>query len=208
MTTTPSHPFSAAADRNKQVLLETLQRLLPPTGQMLELAAGTGQHAVHWAAALPGWRWWPSDADDQACRAIAARHAEAGLPNLQPPRLLDVLQLPWNLPGAMDAVFCANMLHIAPWRCCAALMQGAALALSPGGQLITYGPYLVRGEDTAPSNLAFDADLRRRDPEWGIRWLHDMVEQAHAAGLELRQRLAMPANNQLLAFARAGSPAA
>ena len=201
----PSYPTSPAAERNKAPILAALQDLLPATGRLLEIASGTGQHAVHCAAGLPGWQWQPSDPDPDALSAIAAWSAGWPSPGLQPGLQLDVLAEPW--PAALtdagqrwDAIFCANLLHIAPWACCGALMRGAARLLAPGGQLITYGPYQVRGEPVEPGNQAFDADLRARNPGWGLRWLHDIAEQASAAGLQLTQRLALPANNQILVF--------
>jgi len=195
---------SPAADRNKGAILTALQQLLPPQGRLLELAAGTGQHAVHCAAGLPGWQWLPTDPSTDALASVRAWAQRQPSPGLQPPLQLDVLQQPWPLPEAtrFDAIFCANMLHIAPWACCGALMRGAAQWLAPGGQLITYGPYFVDGEPAAPGNTAFDADLQARNPAWGIRWLHAVQAEAAAAGLHWVQRLAMPANNQLLVFRR------
>ena len=200
---------SPAADRNKSVILEALQRLLPVSGRLLEIASGTGQHAAHCAAGLPGWTWQPSDPDPSALSSIAAWAAQQPSPGLQTPLMLDVLAEPWSLaPGrSFDAVFCANMLHIAPWACCGALMRGAASLLDPQGLLITYGPYRVEGEPIADGNLSFDADLRARNPQWGIRWLHEVTAQANTAGLRLNQRLAMPANNQMLVFAQASHDA-
>jgi hypothetical protein len=141
--------------------------------------------------------------------SIAAWAAQQPSPGLQTPLMLDVLAEPWSLaPGrSFDAVFCANMLHIAPWACCGALMRGAASLLEPQGLLITYGPYRVEGEPIADGNLSFDADLRARNPQWGIRWLHEVTAQANTAGLRLNQRLAMPANNQMLVFAQASHDA-
>ena len=195
---------SPAADRNKGPILAALQGLLPAQGRLLELAAGTGQHAVHCAAGLPGWQWLPTDPSPDAVASVQAWAQMHPAPGLLPALPLDVLQQPWHLPDAarFDAIFCANMLHIAPWACCNALMQGAAQWLVPGGQLITYGPYFVEGEPAAPGNTAFDADLQARNPAWGIRWLHAVQAEAAAAGLHWVQRLAMPANNQLLVFRR------
>lgn len=206
---------SPASERNKGPILAELQRLLPPTGRMLEIAAGTGQHAVHFATGLPGWQWQPSDPDADALGSITAWATASPAPNLLlPPLQLDVLKTPWPVETARgaaaaswDAIFCANMLHIAPWACCAALMQGASRLLSPAGRLITYGPYLVDGETTAAGNVAFDADLRARNPAWGIRWRHEVVAEARQAGLVLQQRVALPANNALLVFGRAALPA-
>ncbi len=195
---------SPAADRNKSAILAALQSLLPAQGRLLELAAGSGQHAVHCAAGLPGWQWLPSDPSPDALESVQAWAQMHPSPGLQPALQLDVLQQPWPLPdGArFDAVFCANMLHIAAWDCCSALMQGAAACLAPGGQLLVYGPYFVQGEAASDGNAAFDADLRARNPAWGIRWLHAVQAEAEAAGLQWVQRLAMPANNQLLVFRR------
>lgn len=197
-------PFSTAAERNKQPILEALRDLLGERGAALEIASGTGQHAVWFAAALEDWVWQPSDADAQALPAIATRAAQSGLPNLRPPLRLDVMSTPWPAAEApfaerFDAIFCANMLHIAPPATCAALMQGAARHLQPDGVLITYGPYLEDGP-VAPSNEAFDRSLRARDPAWGIRRLDDVVREAAHAGLALHARRPMPANNLLLAF--------
>ena len=206
MTDHPLCKTSPAAERNKAPILAALQSLLPATGRALEIAAGTGQHAVHFAAGLPGWVWQPTDPEPAALASMAAWAGLSPLAGLLAPVQLDVLATPWpvDVPGAprWDLVFCANMLHIAPWACCAALMQGAASALAPQGLLITYGPYKVNGEALAPGNQAFDADLRARNPAWGLRWLHEVDAQAQAAGLERQQRLAMPANNQLLVFGR------
>ena len=205
---------SPAAERNKGPIVDALLQLLPAQGRLLEIAAGTGQHAVHGAARLPGWTWQPTDPDAAALSSIAAWAARQPARGLRPPLRLDVMADPWPAgiepDGATvppwDAVFCANLLHIAPWDCCAALMRGAARVLAPRGQLITYGPYLIEGEPSAPSNLAFDADLKARNPAWGLRWLHAVVAEAEAAGLALAQRQPMPANNQLLVFRRAGPP--
>ena len=204
MTTRPELRHSPAAERNQAPILAQLQRLLPTGGRLLEIAAGTGQHAVHCAAGLPGWTWQPTDPSTEALHSIAAWSAQSPSPGLLPPLLLDVMSDPWPVagagPGAWDAVFCANLLHIAPWACCAALMHGAAHLLGAGGQLITYGPTLVAGVATSPGNLAFDADLRGRDPQWGLRWLHDVVAEARAAGLRLQEQVEMPAHNRLLVF--------
>jgi len=193
---------SPASERNRGPILAMLQRWLPARGVALEIASGTGQHAAHFAAALPGWEWQPSDLDDAALASIDAWCA--GIVNVRPALRLDVLQATWpGVPARVDAIYCANMLHIAPWQTCAALMQGAARHLAGNGVLLLYGPYLVDGEPTAHSNLAFDADLRARNPAWGLRRLADVTAAAEAAGVRLRGREAMPANNLLLAFSRA-----
>lgn len=191
-------PYSPAADRNKDAVLGVLQRLLPDRATVLEIASGTGQHAAHAAAAQPHWTWQPTEARPDALDGIARRCA--ALANVRPPLLLDVLAWPWPLaPGTrFDALFNANMLHASPWATCAGLMRGAAAHLAPGGCLLLYGPFIVDGEPTAPSNLAFDEDLRARDKAWGLRRLADVVAAASAVGLDLRQRIPMPANNQVL----------
>lgn len=195
---------SPAADRNKQPILEALLGLLPAQGQALEIAAGTGQHGPHFMAGLPGWSWQATDLEPSRLEAIAAwaelapAEVRARLPA---PLQLDVLAEPWPLDAQRyELIFCANMLHVAPWRCCAGLMRGAVRHIAPAGQLITYGPYLETGVPTAASNLAFDADLRARDPAWGLRSLEAVRGEAEAAGLQLQQRIAMPANNLLLAW--------
>ena len=195
---------SAAAERNQGPITAELMRLLPAAGQLLEIASGTGQHAAHCAAAIPSWRWQPSDADGAALASIKAWCQ--GLPNVMPPLMLDVLNgtaPAWpGVPKTVDAIFCANMIHIAPWPVCAALMQGAARHLAEHGLLVLYGPYIVEGEVTPDSNQAFDADLRSRHVAWGLRRLADVRQEALAAGLSLRERVAMPANNLLLVLVR------
>ena len=202
---------SSAAERNRQPILQVLQSLLAPRGSALEIASGTGQHAAHFAAALPGWQWQPSDAAPENLSAIAEWCADAGLAvgasNVRPPVLLDVLEAQWPQGSArfstpFDLMYCANMLHIAPWECCAGLMEGAARNLTPQGQLVTYGPYLEDGVPTAPSNLDFDASLRQRNPAWGIRHLNAVSAAAAQAGLRLSARHALPSNNLLLVFER------
>ncbi|MDQ0589663.1 DUF938 domain-containing protein [Variovorax paradoxus] len=202
-------PHSPAAERNKQPILEALTRILGEGGTALEIASGTGQHAAWFAAAMPQWIWQPTDADARMLPALAGRVAEAALPNLCAPLLLDVMSPRWPSQGPafaaeekFDAIYCANMLHIAPWAACAALMQGAARHLLADGLLITYGPYFEEEAAAAPSNLAFDEDLRARNPAWGIRRLEDVVAEASHSGLVLRERHAMPANNLLLVFGR------
>lgn len=193
---------SAPAERNRAAILAELQRLLPAQGLLLEVASGTGQHAAHCSAGLPGWQWLPSDPEPKALASIAAWCA--GLANVLAPIALDVLQTPWpGVPAQVDAVFCANMVHIAPWACCVGLLQGAARHLAPQGLLLTYGPYLEDEVPTQPGNLAFDADLRARNPAWGLRRREEVQAAAAETGLRLRERVAMPANNLLLAWGRA-----
>ena len=190
---------SPAAERNRGPILAELQHLLPARGALLEIASGTGQHAAHCAAALPGWTWWPSDPEPRSRASIAAWCA--ALANVKPPLALDVLHEPWpGAPEGLDAVYCANMLHISPWTTCAALMAGASRRLRRTGLLLLYGPFVVDGEPTSAGNLAFDADLRRRDPRWGLRRLGDVTAAAMAVGFVRREPIPMPANNLLLVF--------
>ena len=197
-------PHSDPAERNKQPILERLRQVLPTQGRALEIASGTGQHVVWFAAGLPQWTWQPTEPQPGALAAIAARVALAGLRNVAPPLLLDVMAPHWVDEGSeFDAIFCANMLHISPWATCAALMQGSARLLSGEGVLITYGPYLEDEVHTASGNGAFDQSLRGRNPAWGLRRREDVEHEAKGAGLRLAQRFAMPANNLLLVWSRA-----
>lgn len=194
--------FSAAAERNSAPILAELKRLLSRQGLMLEIASGTGQHAAYFGAELSSWRWQPTDFDPASLPSIRAWCSE--LTNVLPPLQLDVLSQPWprELPRTVDAMYCANMVHIAAWACTSELLRGAARLLSSSGLLITYGPYLENGVPTAPGNLAFDADLRSRNPAWGLRQLPMLEAEALAVGLHLQHRVAMPANNLILAWGR------
>ena len=204
---TTSLASSPAADRNKQPILEVLQQVLPARGTALEIASGTGQHATWFGAAMRGWIWQPSDAEPQALAAIAARSADANLTNVRAPVLLDVMGPRWPATGpafteAFDAIYCANMLHIAPWPACAALMRGTARHLALDGVLVLYGPCLEDAVPTAPGNVSFDTSLRERDSQWGIRRVADITAEALKAGLKLHRRYPMPADNLLLVFGR------
>ena len=201
----PKH--SPAAERNGRAILACLQELLPTQGRALEIASGTGQHVALFGAHLPGWIWQPSDLKPDDFASITQWCAQAGATQVRPPCQLDVLAPEWPTAGAafeepFDLIYCANMLHIAPWACCTGLMQGAARYLAAGGRLITYGPYFEREVTGAPSNLAFDSGLRERDAAWGIRYLHEVAAQAEEAELRLESRFEMPANNLLLVFER------
>jgi len=200
MTRPDPRRYSPAAERNGPPILAALQRLLPPRGLLLEVASGTGQHAAFLSNGLPGWTWQPTDFDAGSLDSIRAWCA--GLDRVLPPLRLDVRSRPWPdlLPTTVDAVFCANMIHIAPWACTGALMQGAAPRLAPHGVLATYGPYLGDEGPDAPGNLAFDTDLRARDPDWGVRRVAEVAQAARDAGLVLRERVPMPANNLLLVW--------
>ena len=200
----PAPDFSPAADRNKQPILAVLRDVLPDAGSALEIASGTGQHVAWFAAGLPRWTWQPTDVQPAALDSIAARVAQHGLLNVRSPLQLDVMAARWLPDDArFDAIVCANMLHIAPWATCAALMQGSARHLAAGGALITYGPYLEDGVPTSEGNLAFDQSLRAQDAAWGLRRREDVEREATKVGLQLAARHAMPANNLLLAWTRA-----
>lgn len=196
-----------ATERNRAPILAVLARVLPPRGVVLEVASGTGQHAVAFAAALPGVTWQPSDGDPAALDSIRAWAAEAALPNLAEPLHLDAAApQDWPLARA-DAVVCINMIHIAPWDACRGLMRGAGRALAGrapdgGGVLVLYGPYRRDGAHTAPSNAAFDDWLKARDPRYGVRDLEAVTAEAAAHGLSLEEIVDMPANNFTLVFRR------
>jgi SAM-dependent methyltransferase len=203
-TDQPDQRLSApAAERNAAPILEVLQGVLPARGTVLEIASGTGQHAAYFAAhftgGLPDLHWQPSDADPRARASIAAWRAHTGLANLLAPLDLDVMREPWPIAAA-DAIVCINMIHIAPWEATLALMQGAGTRLATSGVLVTYGPYRRGGAHTAPSNAAFDADLRTRNPAWGVRDMEAVETLAEAAGLVCEARVPMPANNFSLVF--------
>lgn len=205
MTRPVDLPHSPAADRNKGPILEQLGRWLPPTARVLEIASGTGQHAEHAATCQPGWVWQPTDRDPQRAGAVSARCV--GLPSVRPAGVLDVTMARWpHGPDAgeapYDLVFAANLLHVAPWGVCGALMRGAARVLAPSGLLVVYGPFLREGVPTAPSNAAFDADLRARDADWGLRALEAVDREAEAAGLARDALVEMPAHNLLLRWRR------
>ena len=190
-----------AADRNKEPILAVLRRVLPESGLVVEIASGTGQHIVHFARALPGLEWQPSDPDPEARSSIAAWIAHERLPNVRPPLDLDVGSEPWPVDPA-DAVVCINMIHISPWAAALSLMTGAARLLHSGGVLVLYGPFRRSERETAPSNEAFDAQLRRQNPEWGLRDLEAVASAAERTGLDLIEIAEMPANNLSVVFRR------
>ena len=193
---------SPATARNRGPILEALRSCLPRSGVALEIAAGAGEHAVFNAAALPGLRWQPTDSDPEALRSIAAWRDHAALPNLLPPLRLDAKDPDAWPVGRADAVININMAHISPWAATRGLMAGAGRVLPAGGILFLYGPYIEGDVETAASNIAFDLDLRRRNPAWGLRHLDDVTALAAQHGLMLTQRIAMPANNLSLIFGR------
>ncbi|WP_321847862.1 DUF938 domain-containing protein [Burkholderia diffusa] len=198
----PSARLSApAAERNREPILEVLRRVMPASGDVLEIASGTGQHAVHFARALPALRWQPSDPDAHARRSIAAWVAHAGLTNLAEPLAFDVRDASWPA-AAFDAIVCINMIHISPWACTDALFAGASRVLRPGGVLFLYGPYRREGRHTASSNEAFDQQLRSRDSSWGVRDLEAVVALGLDRGLDCIEVVEMPANNLSVVFRR------
>lgn len=192
---------SHSVERNREPILAALRPLLPPTGLVLEIASGSGEHAAHLAAALPDLEFQPSDPDPEAQASIDAWCG--GLPNVRSALGLDAAAPGWPAVRA-DAVLCVNMIHIAPWAAARGLVAGAGRTLRPGGLLVLYGPFLRDGVPTAPGNAAFDADLRTRDAAWGLRRLEDVEALAAAAGFGSPAVTAMPANNLLVAFEAGG----
>jgi SAM-dependent methyltransferase len=192
---------SPAAERNKQPIADVLARVLPPAGLVLEIASGTGQHAEHFARVLPDLTWQPSEPAADMLPSLAARGQRAALPNLREPLPFDVHDAAPPL-GAVAAVVCINMIHVAPWSACLALLGHAERLLSPGSPLVLYGPFKRGGEHTAPSNASFDRQLRLRNPEWGVRDLDDVVEAARRNRFALADVVAMPANNLSVVLSR------
>ena len=193
--------FAPAVARNKAAITEALARHLPATGLVLEIASGSGEHALHFAAHFPALTFQPTDPDAAALASIAAWRAEAQLANLLPPLMLDVMADAWPVPKA-DAVLCINMIHIAPWEATVALIRGAARVLPRDGILFLYGPFKQGGTHTAPSNAEFDASLRAQDARWGVRDIEAVAEIASAAGFAASVVEAMPANNLSVIFRR------
>jgi SAM-dependent methyltransferase len=192
-----------AAQRNRDPILAVLRRVLPPSGLVLEVASGSGEHAVHFARALPGLTFQPTDPDPTRRASIDAWTANSGLANIRPALALDATAPEWPISHA-DAVLCFNMIHIAPWNAAIGLIRSAARVLGQGGQLILYGPYRRDGTHTAPSNAEFDASLRERDPEWGVRDLEAVSELAAQCGFGVPAIEQMPANNLCVIFTRGG----
>jgi SAM-dependent methyltransferase len=176
--------LAPAAGRNRDAVLAVLQRVMPLTGTILEIASGTGQHAVFFAEALPDIQWLPSDPDTASRASIDAWRAHSGLKNVAPAIALDVHAEPWPVPDTLDGVVCINMIHIAPWSAAQALFSNVTRHLPPGGTLFLYGPYKQGGEHTAPGNEAFDAQLRATNPEWGVRNLDDVTALAASHGFD------------------------
>ncbi len=193
--------FAPATQRNREAILEVLTRVVPSGARVLEIASGTGEHAVFFGARLPVASWQPSDPSEGAWASIDAWRAHENATKVAPAIALDVHARPWPIER-VDVVIAINMIHIAPWSACEALFAGAAELLGDRGLVVLYGPYKRGGAHTAPSNEAFDARLRGEDPAWGVRDLEAVVEVAAHAGFELREVAAMPANNFTVVFAR------
>jgi hypothetical protein len=187
--------------RNAGPIADVLRAILPPRGLVLEIASGSGEHALHFAREFPHLLFQPSDPQPAALRSIEAWRAEAGLINLLPALALDARGAEWPVAAA-DAILCINMVHISPWAATEGLMRGAGRLLAPGAPLYLYGAYRQAGVETAPSNEAFDASLKARDPDWGVRDLEDVEAEAERNGLRLTEVIPMPANNLSVLFRR------
>ncbi|MFP4299839.1 MAG: DUF938 domain-containing protein [Spirulinaceae cyanobacterium] len=199
--------FAPATERNRDPILAVLKRVLPPTGTVLEVASGTGQHAAYFAPRLQPLQWLPSDPNPMLRESIAAWREEAQAENLLAPIALDASTELWPVEteGKLDsleitAVVNINMIHISPWLAGLGLLAGANRILPPGGVLYLYGPYQRHNQHTAPSNAQFDASLQAQNPEWGVRHLEAVVSAAQAEGLELQEVVEMPANNFSVIF--------
>ncbi|HEU5134385.1 MAG TPA: DUF938 domain-containing protein [Steroidobacteraceae bacterium] len=192
---------SAAAERNKDPILTVLETVLPDSANVLEIASGTGQHVSFFAAALPRTRWQPTEPDEAAREAITTRIREASLENVAHPIALDVEEPHWPVHERYDAVLCINMIHISPWRATHALFRGVARLLGSQAKLILYGPYLENGT-AVQSNLDFDASLKRRNSEWGLRDLDEVTRVAAGHGFARQQVVRMPANNLTVVFTK------
>ena len=190
-----------ATARNREPILEVLRRVLPPAGLVLEIASGSGEHAVHFARALPRLQFQPSDPDPSGRESIDAWRASESLPNVRPALPVDASSEAWPIDAA-DAVLCCNMIHISPWTSALGLLRGAGRILPADGPLVLYGPYRRDGTHTAPSNADFDASLRARDPSWGVRDLETVIEEAAKQGLAFDEVIEMPANNLTVVFRR------
>jgi SAM-dependent methyltransferase len=201
---------AAAFHRNHEPIWAVLQPFLTgQSGDVLEAGSGTGQHVVHFARHTPDITWWPSDLHAAHLRSIAAWRAHAGLANIRPPQRIDLSDPAWSPvppdgpgPDKLLAIFCANVIHIAPWRVAEGLFAGANRHLRADGRLFLYGPFKRDGKHTALSNAVFDTSLRDRDAEWGVRDIADLEKLAGSVGLKLAGAFEMPANNMILEFAR------
>lgn len=198
----PRKLHAPATLRNRAAILEVLQDILPETGAVLEVGAGSGEHAVYFAQALPGVLWQPTEAEPECLASITAYVADAALANLRPPFRLDARALPWAgiRAGGFDAVVAINVVHISPWATCCGLIAGATAALTADGILFLYGPYKREGRHTAVSNALFEEQLWAMDPRFGVRDVADVAAEARLAGLDLEREVLMPANNLSLVF--------
>jgi hypothetical protein len=192
-----------ATQRNREPILAVLRPLLAPSARVLEIASGSGEHAVFFASRMPDVLWQPSDVDAEGLGSVEAHRAEAALDNLRSPIVVDASTGHLG-EGPFDAVVCINMIHIAPWSACLGLLRGAAGVLPQGGLLYLYGPYRIPGEPFAPSNEAFDASLRDRNPSWGVRDLGEVTAAAAEVGFSREAVVPMPANNHSVVFRKAG----
>lgn len=190
---------SPAALRNRDPILAVLRDVLPSSGQVLEIASGSGEHVVHFARHLPHLSWQPSDPSAEARTSIVAWIAAEGGPNIAAPLALDASAESWPVDH-VNAIIAINMVHISPWQATLGLLRGAGRLLLPGAPMLLYGPYRRAGHDFEPSNAAFDADLRARDPAWGIRSVEEVSQVAEEAGLRLDKVVEMPAHNLSLVF--------
>jgi hypothetical protein len=190
-----------SALRNRDPILEVLRRALPDKGTVLEIASGTGEHVLHFARHLPHLLWQPSDPSPEARASIAAWLDAEGTPNVRAPIDLDASARSWPIEEA-DAIIAINLVHISPWKVAVGLMVGAKRLLPVGGVLYLYGPYRQRERPLAASNAAFDADLRNRNPQWGLRDVADVAAVAERNDLHLEEVVDMPANNLSLLFTR------
>lgn len=193
--------FAPATGRNRDPILAVLRRVLPPAGLVLEVASGTGEHCAHFAAALPGLDWQPTDPDAEGRASIDAWCA--GLANVRPALALDAAG-EWPVAHA-EAVLCVNMIHIAPWEATVGLMRGAGRVLGGGAPLVLYGPYRRDGVRTAEGNEAFDRSLRARDARWGLRRLEEVAQEAARNGFGAPEVVEMPANNLTVVFRKGGA---
>ena len=192
-----------AALRNREPIAAVLEQWLPERGVVLELASGTGEHAVYFAERFPKLEWQPSDLSEAALGSIDAWRAQSRMANVRKPVRIDAEASDWPV-GIVDAILCINMAHISPWSATIGVLDGAARHLRPGGRLIFYGPWIQNSVETAQSNLLFDADLRRRNPAWGLRTVEALAADALTRGLELAEQRPMPANNLMLLARRTG----
>lgn len=193
--------YALATMRNRDPILDVLRKVLPSEGRVLEVASGTGEHACHFARHMPGLSWQPSDPDENALISIAAWREASDLPNLLPPIALDAAAEDWPIAHA-DAMLCINMTHISPWKATEGLMRGAGELLPRGAPLVLYGPFRRIGHALQPSNAAFDADLRQRNPAWGLRLLEQVSQCAAMNDLAVVRAYPMPANNLTVVYRR------